>query len=144
MKRILAIALLFLPSCASIMAPGPDMVPVTTQPEGARVTLDGDAVGVTPLTVAFKRKGEGVLVFALDGYKTTTYDVEKVTNGWQWGNVLFGFVGIVGLLVDAASYNTTKYPEAAIIVPLEKGVGEATYTPPKRKKSKQSQIGYDK
>ena len=58
-----AFAVLMLPACASIVAGGPDIVPVTSSPEGATVSLDGGVLGSTPLEVTFEREGEGILTF---------------------------------------------------------------------------------
>src|SRR5262245_10421865 len=76
--------------CATIIDDGPDMVPVESTPEGARVSLDGVPVGVTPCTVAVDRKGEGIFAFELAGHKTAVLDREKVLHGWIFGNLVFG------------------------------------------------------
>lgn len=102
--------------CATIVASGPDMVPVNTQPEGARVTLDGVPVGITPVTVAFARHCDGVLAFDLDAYEHTMRDENKVVNGWVFGNILLG--GLIGLGIDLATSNQGKYSTHPIYVEL--------------------------
>ena len=112
------LALLLLPSCATIIASGPDMVPVNSDPEGAIVKLDGVPVGRTPLTVAFPRGCEGFLTFELDGIKTSR-DLDKVVNGWVFGNLIFGVGGvIIGGFVDLVTSNQGKYSTAPIFVDL--------------------------
>jgi hypothetical protein len=108
--------LLLLPSCATIVAGGPDMVPVSSKPEGARVLLDGQAVGTTPTTVTFARSCKGVLTFQLAGYETKTVDIDKQLNGWLFGNILFG--GLIGIAVDAISGAAGKYPTTPVHVEL--------------------------
>ena len=80
---LVALSVLISPmGCVTMYAPGPDMIPVSSDPSGAEVKLDGVPVGRTPLTVAFLRAGEGVLTFELPGYKTLMYDLNKVLNGY--------------------------------------------------------------
>ena len=111
----LAFAPLLLASCASIIASGPDAVQVSSDPEGARVSLDGQLVGVTPLMVMFPRSSTGMLRFELAGYDTRTLHVGKVVNGWLFGNVIFGLLGVV---IDIASNNHHKTSTDAILVEL--------------------------
>src|SRR5262245_3227600 len=112
-----AIALLLsLPACATIVASGPDLIPVNSSPEGARVLLDGQPIGVTPTSIAFARKCEGLLTLELDGFQPRVVDVDKVVNGWFFGNILFG--GPIGMAIDLIASNQGKYPDGAIFVEL--------------------------
>ena len=98
--------------CASIVSSGPDLVPVTSTPTGAKLKLDGIEIGRTPLIVPFPRDCEGVLQFELEGYQTATVDVDKVLNGWFLANVLWFPVWPVvpiGLTVDLIGSNQGKY-----------------------------------
>ena len=112
----LAFALLLLPSCATIIASGPDPVPINSRPEGARVSLDGQPVGVTPFTALFPRNCHGMLTFRLEGYENRSYDVDKVVNGWMFGNLIFG--GLIGIAVDLIMSNQGKYSTMPIYVEL--------------------------
>jgi len=60
------------------LAPAPVLLTVTTAPRGARVTLDGDALGTTPIKgrELAARSGEHELRIALDGYAAVTEKVE--------------------------------------------------------------------
>ena len=87
--------------CATIVTGGADTVPVHTNPEGAKVYLNGQFIGKTPTSVTIPRKSDAVFRFELDGYETKTVDHGKVVNGWIFGNIIFG--GIIGLAVDAIS-----------------------------------------
>jgi hypothetical protein len=108
----------FLPlcACATIVASGPDLIPVDTSPEGARVLLDGQPIGVTPTAISFARKCEGVLTLELDGFQPKVVDVDKVVNGWFFGNILIG--GPIGIAVDLIASNQGKYPDGAIFVEM--------------------------
>lgn len=108
--------------CATIVDAGPDMVPVQTTPPGARVALDGTAVGVTPCTVAMPRDGEGVFSFELPGHKTAVLDREKVLHGWIFGNLVFGWLSPAGVAADLATSSQGKYSTDPIDVKLEPGM----------------------
>ena len=108
--------------CASIVSQGPDYVPVSSTPAGAKVSLDGVDVGKTPLIVPFQRTCEGVLRFELQGYETATLDVDKVLNGWFLGNALWFPIWPVvplGVAVDLLGSNQGKYPTTPIHVNLK-------------------------
>lgn len=108
--------------CASIVAGGPDLVPVNSAPPGANVSRDGIPMGKTPLLVPFDRSCEGVLVFELEGFETLTFDVDKVVNGWFLGNLLWFplWPGVpIGMFVDLCASNQGKYSTAPIHVVLK-------------------------
>jgi hypothetical protein len=104
--------------CASMFAPGPDMVPVNSRPEGARVAIDGVPVGRTPCTVAFTRSGEGVVSIDSPGYEPATVDRDKVVNGMVFLNLLWGLASPVAFGIDLASSNQGKYSTTPVYVEL--------------------------
>ena len=126
-NRIVAVILLgavWAPAvgCASLVAGGPDHVPVNSTPPAALVKLDGVAVGKTPLIVPIGRTSEGILTFELEGYQTLTLDLDKVANGWFFGNLLWFPVWPVvpvGMIVDLAASNQGKYSTNPIHVQLK-------------------------
>ena len=96
-----ACAAMFLPSCASIVASGPDKVMVNSDPDGARVSLDGIPVGRTPCAVEVPRNSDGLLTFELDGYQRAVVDLDRSFNGWILGNLVIGgglFPGLIQFL----------------------------------------------
>jgi hypothetical protein len=108
--------------CASVVSQGPDYVPVSSTPAGAKVSLDGVDVGKTPLIVPFQRTSEGVLRFELQGHESTTVDVDKVLNGWFLGNALWFPIWPVvplGVVVDLIGSNQGKYSTTPIHVDLK-------------------------
>jgi len=114
-KTFLATLLLALPAligCATIVGAGPDRIAVNSNPEGAKVYVDEEAVGVTPTAVYVRRKGEGVIRVVLPDGRSMERDVDKVCNGWLFGNVIIG--GLIGFGIDFALSNQGKYPEAPI------------------------------
>lgn len=109
-------AALALTGCATIVASGPDLVPVDSNPSGARVLLDTVPIGRTPMTAAMQREGEGLFTFELEGYETVTLDRNKVLNGWFLGNIIFG--GLIGITVDLITHNQGKYSTTPVHVEL--------------------------
>lgn len=99
-------ALLLIAGCASIVSGTKQGVTISSTPSAAQISIDravGGAMqteweGTTPATVELKRKHAYLLTLSLDGYRPVEMGLENGTNGWVWGNLLFG--GIIGLIVD--------------------------------------------
>ena len=118
MRAIISIALIVVTGCASIIAPGPDRVMVATNPPGATIYLDGCYVGATPGMIQVDRGSAGVLILRKDGYQPFGWQIARPINGWFFGNVCFGLVGVVGMIIDGASGNITKYSTDPISVSM--------------------------
>jgi hypothetical protein len=106
--RVLAVVVLLAGSgCATILAPGPDLVLVESDPPGAEVLIDGRPAGRTPAQVMVLRNEEARLTLRKDGYQDVQYDYDKDINPPTLANLLLG--GLLGFIVDAASQNIGKY-----------------------------------
>ena len=112
----LIIALITLIGCATIVAPGPDRIPVNTNPPGAKIFLDGRLVGTSPMQLAVDRKDEAQVRVELDGYEPVTIDRDKELNAWFIGNLLIG--GLIGVTIDLITSNQGKYAETPIYLVL--------------------------
>jgi hypothetical protein len=126
--RHLAISLLPLfVSCASICAPGPDMVSVSSDPLGAKIYLDSRLVGTTPAVVPIDRGSKGVIELQMDGYKTARIDRDEVLNGWFFPGSLTWILlwpGVpISMIVDLSTGNQGKYSTAPLYAKLERGSG---------------------
>lgn len=107
----LALVLILLSSCASIMHGPNQQINFTSSPTGATITIDGENYGQTPRVVSLQRKArkkedpEGKLSyhvkFHLDGYETYEMLIHRKVNGWVVGNIFTGI--LVGLVIDAAN-----------------------------------------
>ena len=86
--------------CATIMTgAGPNQtVRIASNPRGAKIFVDGDYKGVTPLGVQMTRSDNHVLRLEMDGYAPMTRDIRTGYNPWHLGNILFG--GLVGITID--------------------------------------------
>jgi hypothetical protein len=87
--------------CASIVHGTTQDVSIATNPSGAKVSVDGQTVGNTPVIAHLKRGENHSLKAELPGYAPYEMAFTKSASGWVWGNVLFG--GLIGLAVDAIS-----------------------------------------
>lgn len=117
-KSIAAVGVvaLLVSGCATIVAPGPDLVPISSKPPGAMVYVDGVPVGVTPVTVPLKRSGSSRIRIELEGYEPVFVTQDKVFNGWFLGNILIG--GLIGIIIDVATSNVTKHSTDPVMVVL--------------------------
>ena len=94
--------------CASIVKGTTQPIPVSSDPTGADVKLDGNRVGQTPMTVEVKRKSDHLLTIEKTGYQPESVAITRNIGGAVFGNILAG--GLVGWGVDAisgAQYNLT-------------------------------------
>ena|SRR3990167_3288302 len=125
---ILILGFIIYTGCATIVASGPDSVPVSTTPGGAKVYLDGNLVGQTPTVVSINRKGEGIIRLELDGYEPVTIDRDKVLNGWFLGNIILG--GLIGITIDLVTSNQGKYSEEPVYAQLTPVMSKHSHTNP--------------
>lgn len=120
MKKIVYLAvsffvvLVFMAGCASIVSKSEYPVSISSQPEGAEISIKNSAgIGVfsgkTPTTITLKAgagffKGENYTVtFKKDGHAPHTAQIQRGLDGWYIaGNFVFG--GLIGwLIVDPAT-----------------------------------------
>jgi hypothetical protein len=115
--------------CATIMAGGPDHVPVSTNPPGATVFVDNMPVGTTPMMVTLNRQNSsGVIRLELAGFAPVTVVRAKGINGWFWVNLCFG--GIIGIVVDLVTGDVKSFDDAPIALGMTPGYGPAGPPPP--------------
>jgi hypothetical protein len=88
-------------SCASIVSGTKQSVTVTSDPPGAEISIDGKAAGKTPLAVDLRRKEDHVIKGFKEGVGEATVTTTSTSNGWIWGNLLFG--GIIGIIIDVSN-----------------------------------------
>jgi len=67
MRRLLP--LVFLTGCATLLAGGPDQIPVATNPPGAYVYVNGRFIGQTPTLIALDRGSNGLIQIYLPGFQ---------------------------------------------------------------------------
>ncbi len=118
-KSLMLVALLALPSCASIVEGTSQDIAVNSNPECASCTItrEGEVIArisCTPETVSVKKRKQDLQVSCTkEGYTETKQILESGTEGFVAGNILAG--GIVGWGIDSATGADNKYPEQVII-----------------------------
>ena len=116
----ITIALLF-SSCASIVSGSKQNINFNSTPSGATVLVDDVNLGVTPVIAQLERiKKNQKVKIELQGYKPYELILNRKTNGWIWGNILFG--GIIGIIIDASSGAMYRLTPDQIKAQLANGV----------------------
>ena len=104
-QLLLAIALVsastLLSGCATIVKGTTQVIPISSDPTGARVTIDSAPAGTTPTTVTLSRKQNHMVVIEKEGYAPESVAVTKSMGGAVAGNIIAG--GFIGWGVDAMS-----------------------------------------
>src|SRR5437868_1277943 len=101
--------------CATVMASGPDLISVATNPSGATVFVDDIPAGQTPLVVTLDRAhNRGVIRLELPGFLPITMIRDKNLNGWFWGNLCLG--GLLGMIIDVATGNAMQFDDTPITI----------------------------
>jgi hypothetical protein len=118
--------------CASIVKGTTQAIPVSSDPTGADVKIDGNKVGQTPVSVEAKRKNDHLITIEKAGYQPESVGITRNIGGAVYGNILAG--GLVGWGVDSISgaeynlspktINLTLKPLTAVSPPAEKSSAE--------------------
>jgi hypothetical protein len=111
--------------CAALMAGGPDVIPVNTNPPGAQVYVDGRFAGVTPTVVKLSRHGHGLVQIYLPGFMPIELRRDKHLNGWFVLSALMVFF-IIPPVVDLISGDWQRFDDTGIAL----GMTPLANTPP--------------
>ena len=109
--------ILLLNSCATILR-GRDGNPkkrtslIAGVPDSATVFLDGEKIGVTPLTYTFSRLNkETELIIKKDGFITGYYEVDKQLNIGAAAISFIGILWVYPIIVDFANGSVYDAPK---------------------------------
>jgi hypothetical protein len=103
-------------SCATVFNGTQQELGFSSSPTGAKVSVNGQSLGVTPLVADLKRKNNHIVRIELEGFQPYETTLTRKVSGWVWGNILIG--GLIGLAVDAISgglYKLTPEQVAATL-----------------------------
>lgn len=84
--------------CASVVSGTSQKISVDSIPQGALVTIDGQALGKTPLVTKVSRKKNHEIWLKREGYEEESRVTYKGNNNMVLGNILIG--GLIGLAID--------------------------------------------
>jgi hypothetical protein len=106
MKKMFAVAAAtILPfavgGCATVINGTSQDYEMSSQPQGAKVTLSNGQSCVSPCKISLKRRNDLTATVELDGYKTEKVYIQSRTGGAGVGNILLG--GVIGAGVDASN-----------------------------------------
>jgi hypothetical protein len=94
-----------LSACATMIAGRTQQIPISVQPVGATVCVDGQKVGTSPMVATLSRKRAHVLIIEHEGYQPIVRALATEVNPW----IVLNFVpfvlipGPIGLGVDVAT-----------------------------------------
>ena len=104
--------------CATLITGWYQKVPVSSDPAGAIVQVDGKDKYVTPAKLHLKRNHDHTLLFTKDGYKDETVTLMHVVSGAIAGNAVV--FGLAGLAVDNLTGSQFKLLPLKIDVKMKK------------------------
>lgn len=106
---LILFSVLLSPDCATMTRKKTQAIPVTSNPVGATVIIDGVRKGVTPLELKLPRSKKGqVIRIESEGYNPVEIRLQrKMPGGTYISNFLFGFV--TGAVVTVVWASATEY-----------------------------------
>ena len=114
-----------LTGCATIVAGGPDTIPIQTNPPGAYVYLNGQVVGQTPMMLDVDRShGMADIRIYYPGFQPIQLTRYKTLNPWVFGNF---FLAIFPVIVDIATDNWQRFSDEPIAIGLTPGQAPPPY-----------------
>lgn len=121
----IALAGVVLTGCATIVAGGPDTVPISTNPPGAYVYVNGQVVGQTPMVVELDRdRSMADIRIYYPGFVPVQISRYKSLNGWVFGNF---FLTIWPVIIDIATGNWQRFDDDPIAIGLTPGQAPPPY-----------------
>jgi hypothetical protein len=123
-------------SCATIMRGTSQNIPITSNPIGAKVIVDGEEMGSTPLNLRLKRKASHVIQIEKQGYNSfmirTTSNTSILSTlgnlipwGYPLGAGLGGFIGLASTEDDEDCQDAFSRMGAGLFIGLFLGWGFA-------------------
>jgi len=114
---LLSIAV-FLAGCATLFANKTPEVRIASDPDGAKVYVNGDFMGNTPVKLQLASNKTYTIEFRKDGYQTKTYHLNNhVGGGWIVLDILGGFWPIV---IDLATGSWYEFDSNDVKTVLER------------------------
>lgn len=97
----IAVAIFTFNSCATLFKGSTDGVNFSSEPNGAKVYVNGDLLGTTPFPLELKSNKTYTIEFKKDGFETRTVLLNSsVGGGWIVLDILGGLLPVI---IDAAT-----------------------------------------
>ena len=108
---------IFYSGCATIFSGSREDVNFTSEPSKAKVIVDGQDRGTTPLKISLKKGKDYNINIVKDGYQKKTFTVTySLGAGWLILDIL---AGVIGIVVDAVTGNWNGFDENSYKAVLE-------------------------
>jgi hypothetical protein len=122
-RKMLAMLLMSQAGCATLLVPSTAHIPVTSNPPGATVLLDGQQLGQTPMVVQAANKNTHIITLQMDGYQE---GVCQLTTGIGAGYVIVDvLLGVIPAIIDLATNSWTDIDQGRCQVTLHPGTSAA-------------------
>ena len=128
--QFLAAAFATLSGCATLLTAERAVLPVTSIPPGAEVTLDGVPRGRTPVDVTVPNTSTpaSLVVKAADG-NTAAFAVSRSVDPTVAANLLLSYLAPVGLLVDLVQGHLYRIDERAYLARFGSAATDGAWLP---------------
>ncbi len=104
-RTILLAALVSSTGCATVVTGRQQQFPVSVNPPGTIVCIDGKQAGTSPMVAKLSRTQDHVLLFERPGYKPAALALRQQVNPWIVGNFfpIIVIPGPIGFIVDLST-----------------------------------------
>jgi hypothetical protein len=114
---LVAILVGVLGGCATIFSGGPDPVELGSKPEGATVIVNGQNMGMTPVTLKLEPSKTYIITFKKEGFEDASVTLNShVQPGWVVLDIL---AGILGVAIDAATGDWKAFDQGQHFIELK-------------------------
>jgi hypothetical protein len=106
-------------NCATIVHGTKQQVPISSNPTGAQVTVDGQIYYTTPCLIELERNKAHIVTFTLDGYQTEHIKLESGLSTWFYVGIIPGLV-LIGPVYDLISGGAYTLEPELVFATLKK------------------------
>ena len=114
---VMLAVLMIISGCATVIKGTTQDIPISSDPSGAEIFIDGMLVGTTPASIEVKRKRDHLVVIQKTDYEPKSIALVKNIGGAVCGNIITG--GPIGWGVDDVSGSQNNLFPSTISVKLE-------------------------
>ena len=122
MKKLLITIAIFLSSCGTLINGSNQKILIQSDPFGARVIIDGQDYGKTPVDISLSRQKRLVGRLIKDGFEDDGFVIHSSASKWStWGNAAFlSIASPIFIGVDILTGSYWNYEKDEIFILLEK------------------------
>ncbi len=117
MLLLLLVSFITYSGCATLFSGSREEISFSSEPDGAKVVVNGHDKGTTPLKITLKKSKEHKIEFVKEGYEKKSFKLTySLGAGWLILDIL---AGLIGIIVDAATGNWNGFDEDSYKAVLE-------------------------